>query len=393
MPKSTTRPKGTAPTSAATTLEPRRALGLRLRSLLLQADPAVPVPASVSDVVTWFGAMQAQDHGSGLWSLGVRLDGWTVDDVQSALERREALRTWPMRGTVHLVPARDAHWMLDLMGAKPLAGAARRREFLGLDERTADRAVEVLGSALAGGGRLTRAQCLETLADAGINGAGNYGYHLLWYASQRGVTCIAPHVDGEQTFALLDEWVPDPVRLDRDEALATIAERFVRSHGPVPLSDLTGWTGLGVRECRRGLELAGDAVTEVELDGRPAFVATTLLDAAPDDAAPGPGHLALPGFDEYLLGYKDRSLMLSPADANAVVPGGNGMFRATWVRDGRVAGTWTKGSSRTRLVIDAQPLTRTTRRDRAGLESALATYAAFLGRDLEVRWPEPTPRR
>ena len=135
----------------------RQALAMRMASLLLRERPGGR-PADVAGVVTWMGAMQAQDLASGLWSFGVRLPRFTLDEVTAALERREAVRTWPMRGTVHFVPPRDVHWMLDLMGIRALAGAAKRRTFLGLSEEVADRAVEVLGAALAGGGRLTRAQ-------------------------------------------------------------------------------------------------------------------------------------------------------------------------------------------------------------------------------------------
>src|SRR5438552_17887424 len=188
----------------------RQALAMRMASLLLRERPGGR-PADVAGVVTWMGALQAQDLASGLWSFGVRLPRFTLDEVTAALERREAVRTWPMRGTVHFVPPCDVHWMLDLMGSRALAGAAKRRAFLGLSEEVADRAVEVLGAALAGGGRLTRAQCMAVLADKGIGTAGQLGYHLLWYASQREVLCIAPNIGTEQTFVLLDDWVPDPV--------------------------------------------------------------------------------------------------------------------------------------------------------------------------------------
>src|SRR5262245_65534089 len=152
---------------------------MRMASLLLR-ERVGGRPGDVAGVVTWLGAMQSQDLASGLWSFGVRLPGFTVDDVTAALERREAVRTWPMRGTVHFVPPRDVHWMLDLMGSRALAGAAKRRASLGLSEEVADRAVEVLGAALTGGGRLTRAQCLTGLADQGIGNGGQPGYHLLW---------------------------------------------------------------------------------------------------------------------------------------------------------------------------------------------------------------------
>ena len=200
------------------------ALATRLTSLLLRPHP-VARPADVAGVVEWFGAMQSQDMASGLWSLGARLPGWTVTDVEAALERREAIRTWPMRGTVHLVPPADARWMLDLMGVRALAGAAARRQTIGLDPATAERGVEILAAALAGGRRLTRAECLRALSEGGITLGPQQGYHLLWYASQKGVTAIAPHVGKEQTFVLLDEWVPKPNMPDRDEALGLIALR------------------------------------------------------------------------------------------------------------------------------------------------------------------------
>lgn len=162
------------------------ALALRMASLQLAASDAVPVPDGVPDIVQWFGALQGQDLASLQWSLGLRLTGCTLADVEAALERRDVVRTWPMRGTIHLVPAQDARWMLRVLGVKPLAAAGKRREYLGLSERDADRAVDLLGSALAGGGRLTRGQCLEALVAGGVDTAGQRGYHLLWYAQPAG---------------------------------------------------------------------------------------------------------------------------------------------------------------------------------------------------------------
>lgn len=372
-------------------LTPAEALALRMTSLLLRDRPGSGAgrPTDVTGVVTWFGAMQAQDAASMMWSLGARLPAFTMVDVQAALERREALRTWPMRGTVHLVPPRDAHWMLELMGTRALAGAAARRAALGLSDRTADRAVDVLAAALAGNGRLTRAQCLAVLAEAGIGVSGQLGYHLLWYASQRGVTCIAPHVGNEQTFVLLDEWAPDPYRLARDEALATIALRYFRSHGPTTRQDFAGWTGLSATDAKRGIAGAGADLTTVRVDGKEMVLDSALLDvyrAGP--AADGADDvLALPGFDEYLLGFKDRSLMVAAEHKRAIIPGGNGMFQATIVRGGRVIGTWKRSVTRGRTVAKVQPLVRVRASDRKRIEDALQPYARFTGQPLEVHWP------
>jgi len=365
------------------------ALALRMTSLLLRGGGGAGRPTGVAGVVRWFGAMQAQDAASAMWSLGARLPALTAADVQAALERREALRTWPMRGTVHLVPPRDARWMLEFLGARTLAGAAARRARLGLTDEVAARAVDVLAGALAGGQRLTRAQCLAALADAGIDCTGQRGYHLLWYASQRGVTCIAPHLGNEQTFVLLDEWAPDPHRPERDEALAMIAVRYFRSHGPTTRQDFAGWTGLTAADAKKGIATAGTDLTTVEVDGKDMILDPALLDAhrAGSVAVDEDDLLALPGFDEYLLGFKDRSLMLAAGHKQAIIPGGNGVFQPTIVRGGRVIGTWKRSVARNRTVVTILPLVTISASDRNRIEKALQPYARFTGQPVEARWP------
>lgn len=369
-------------------MDARTALGLRMTSLLLRAaGPQSGAgrgggrgggPSTVAGIVEWFGAMQAQDVNSGLWSLGCRLPGSSIEDVNEALEKRTVLRTWPMRGTVHFVPAADAHWMLELMGVRTLAGAAKRRDTLGLDEKTVDRAVEILGSALAGGGRMTRAECLSTLTEGGVEVTGQRGYHLLWYASQRAVTAIAPHVGKDQTFVLLDDWVPEPHRPSREEALGIMALRYFRSHGPATRKDFAGWTGLPMTDCKTGITVAGDALTPVDVDG------VEMVMAAGAEPAAFHGWRALPGFDEYMLGYKDRSLMATPEQLAAIIPGGNGVFQSTIVHDGRVVATWKRTLTRKRVTVTVLPVAEF---DLSYAEQALQPFADYLGVPLTVKNP------
>jgi len=369
-------------------LTPQQVLGLRMSSLLLRASAGGAGRASgVAEVVTWLGAMQAQDLASGLWSFGARLPGYTAADVTAALERREALRTWPMRGTIHFVPSRDARWMLELMGVRVLNGAARRHEQLGLLEETVVEAMEVLGSALAGGGRLSRSECLAVLAGKGIDASGQRGYHLLCYASQRGLLCIAPNIGNEQSFVLLDEWVPDPHRPERDEALGTVALRYFRGRGPTTRHDFAGWTGLTAADAKRGIAVAGDALARVTVHGVEAYLDATLLDTAPPPAGDDDEVLVLPGFDEYLLGYKDRSLMVADEHKAAITPGNNGVFRSTVVRAGRVVATWKRTLAKSRVRIAVQPLVPLHGSDRAEVERAFEQYARFVECTPEVRWP------
>ncbi|MDI6105510.1 winged helix DNA-binding domain-containing protein [Actinoplanes sp. NEAU-A12] len=354
-------------------MDANTALSLRMTSLLLgsRSRPGVP------EIVEWFGAMQAQDLNSVLWSLGARLPGVTLPEVVAATEERTVVRTWPMRGTVHLVPSADAHWMLDLTGVRALTGVAKRWEYLGLDEKTAHQAMDVLAAAItAGGGRLTRSACLAALTDGGISVEGQRGYHLLWYVSQRGVTAIAPNEGSEQTFVLLDEWVTRRFTpASRDEALTILAGRYFRSHGPTTVKDFAGWTGLPVGDARKGVAAA--KLERVDVDGVEMWADPEVLDAGPVT-----GWWALPGFDEYMLGYKDRSMMATPEQVAKIIPGGNGVFQSTLVRDGRVMATWKRTLGKKAVTVTVLPLADV---EVEQATRALEPYAAFVGLPLVVK--------
>lgn len=371
------------------TTDDRRIRAARMTSLLL--DDRQIDRRTVTSVVEWFGAMQGQDLASVMWSLGLRT-GWTRDEVGAAFETGEILRTWPMRGTLHVLPGADARWMIRHLGARALRGAEARRQFLGLAEEDADRAAEVLRDALAGGGRMTRAECVAALESAGISGAGQRAYHLLWYTSQKGVTCVGPPRGKEQTFVLLDEFAPPGPDRDRPSALATIAARFVRSHAPVSVHDLARWADLTMADARAGLS-AAEGVVARTMGGRELFITEVVLDAGlaegvPTDPLPA---RALPGFDELVLGYRDRTAQLDPDHEQLVVPGGNGVFANTLLVDGRVVGTWKRRELTRTVEITATPFTRITAPDRRRLAESLEGFAVYLGKPSRIRWSDSAP--
>lgn len=348
----------------------------RQHSLLL----AGPSLGSAEAVATWFGAMQAQDPASAVWSLGVRLPGSVAADVDGAFERGGILRTWPMRGTIHVIPSRDAGWMLELTGVRALSGSATRLGQLGLDQNSVDRAVAALESALHGGHRLTRADSFAALQQAGLDTSGQRGYHLLWHAAHLGVVCIGPYQGKEQTFVLLREWAPVQDRLERRDAMAELAHRYFRSHGPVTVKDFAGWTGLTLTDARAAVAANDGRLESARFGPDECWMSTGLAEAlrqgAGRDRLPA---VTLPGFDEFLLGYKDRSVQLAAERMGDVVPGGNGMFRATVCIDGRVAGVWTRIVRRARVDVTVHPFAPFTKREEREVDQALAAYGGFLG--------------
>ncbi len=309
---------------------------------------ANPTFAQPGDVVTWLGALQAQDYGGALWAIGLRMTGATERSIEQAIAERAIVRTWPMRGTLHFVAAQDVRWLLALLTPRVIAQSAGRYRQLELDEATFARSKKVFAKALLGGKQLTRDEMLQELEQAGISTAGQRGYHLLGRSAQDGLICFGTRRGKQQTFTLLDEWVPLTRSLTRDEALAELTRRYFTSHGPATVQDLMRWAGLTAAEAKTGLAAAGKALVQETVAGRAYWMASDQPELNTGTTAT----YLLPGFDEYLLGYTDRSAVLDPAYAQRICPGGNGMFSPTIVFDGFVTGTWKRTFKGGAVVIE-----------------------------------------
>lgn len=333
-------------------------------------------PSRPLEVVRRMLALQAQDFPGVKWSVGIRQTGATEVAVEAACDTGEIVRSWPLRGTLHLVAGEDLGWLLALTAPRATASAAGRRASLGITDADLEKAREIARSALIGRRVLTRDALLATFDAASVSTLGQRGYHLLWYLAQTGTLVLGATDGRKQTFALLDEWVPHPRRLDRDEALGELALRYFRSHGPATATDLARWSGLTVGDVRRGIAICVPQLTTLELDGVTYHLAAETLAAAAPTARV---HL-LPGFDEYLLGYADRTAALAPKHNAAIVPGGNGMFKPTIVADGEIVGTWKRTLRAREILIEAAPFARLPSAVDEGLAMAVQAYGAFTGR-------------
>lgn len=315
-----------------------------------------PAAATATDAVRWMTAVQGQDLAGATTSIALRTTSRSRPEVDAAMDAGEVVRSWPMRGTLHVVAAEDLRWMLQLMTPRVLTGASSRRAQLDLDEAALEWARDLAVSALSGGRSLGRAEVLSEWDDAGLRTVGQRGYHLIWYLAQTGTLCFGPLRDGAQQLVLLDEWVARPPALTRDDALSQLAERYFCSHGPATIKDFMRWGHLFAADARRGLASVRDRLTSIEVDGVEHVMDSKtpgLLDSCREKAR---GVFLLPGFDELILGYQDRTCLLAPDFASRIVPGGNGVFRSTVVSDGEVVGTWRHTGSGSRRRLEATPL-------------------------------------
>lgn len=331
-------------------------------------------------VVAGLCAVQAQDYNGALWSVGLRQAGAATEaGVEAAVEAGAIVRTWPMRRTLHFVAAADVRWMLALLAPRAIEQAAGRRAQLGISDDDVARSGEILGAALSGGVRLTRSDALAALEAGGVATTGQRGYHLLVHHAQEGLMVLGPRAGKEQTFVGMDDWVAPAPPLERDEALGRLARRYYAGHGPATVYDLVWWAGITVGDARRAVAAGGDALAAVTVGKVTYYVAAGALDARPDEA---PSAWLLPGFDEYLLGYRDREAMLDPAHAEALHPGANGVFKPYMVVDGRVAGLWSHTVRKKGVTVVQEPFAPLEPWAKDALEVEAARYAGFLGNAL-----------
>lgn len=327
------------------------------------------------ELVKYLLAMQAQDHAGAKWSIGVRLPDATDADVDKAIADRDIVRTWLMRGTLHFVAAEDIHWLLGLVAPRIIAGSATRHQQLDLDNGTFAHCKDIFSNALQGGKQLTRSDMYGLLEKEHISTTGQRGYHILWWAALEGLICFGPQDGKQQTFVLLDEWVPKKKILGRDQALAELARRYFASRGPATLQDFVWWSGLKITEAQAGLLAVASELEQFTVDGQTYWMPSDTVNVCEKMQR----IYLLPGFDEYMLGYKDRTAILDPQYAHQTVPWNNGMFSSTIVMDGRITGTWRRTFKKGSVIIKPQPFVAFTEKELEQFSAAADHYGRFLG--------------
>ncbi|PWJ25822.1 winged helix DNA-binding protein [Branchiibius hedensis] len=308
-------------------------------ALLRVISQQLATPASsLTNAVTHLTCLQAQDWKASRSALALRSDT-AVADVDEAANSAAIVRSWPMRGTLHWLPAQDLQWMLSLTSAATVRAAAGRHRQLGIADRDVEEVRSLTQAALADGG-CSRSDLKAAWVSAGVDVAGQRFIHLLQRLALDGVVCLGPVVDSQQHLVLCATWIPSSRTLERDAAIVEFAQRYLRSHGPASMADFCWWSKLLVRDVKPLWAQIVSAFEEIQLDGRALYVDPRTLDALPNLRAAARAPMLLPAFDELIIGYADRAPTLSPSDFEKVVPGRNGYFLPTVLHQGRAVATW-----------------------------------------------------
>lgn len=336
-----------------------RVAAARFRAQLLLP----PGSRSVEEVAERLLALQAQDARAFRLAVRARSEGTCAADVDTALsERRTLVVSWLFRGTLHLVRSADYWWLHTLTAPRMVAGNARRLAQLGLDESTVRRGADAVRESVAEGPK-DRDELRGALDAAGVPTAGQALVHLLVAATLRGHLVRGPVRNGAQCFVDAERWLTRPPVPDRDGCLEMLARRYLVGHGPATPADLAAYAGITLTDARRGFDMV-DAETRPVDDTMRA-----LADHADAETLPPPRLLGM--FDPVLHGWADRSFVTG-AHKNVVTS--NGLFRATALVDGRVAGTWTMPEG----AVTLNPLRRLTSAELTALEAEAADVLRYL---------------
>jgi hypothetical protein len=330
----------------------------RLTAQLLAGEPARD-PVAVAQRLL---AIQGQDLRGARLAVRARTRGLSVADVDAALADRSLVIAWVNRGTLHLIRREDYPWLHALTTPQLASGIERRLREEGVGEAAAERSVKAVVRALEDGPE-TRDELREKVAAAGGTTAGQALIQVMALSSLRGLTVRGPMVGRQQAHVLVRDWLGEQPAIDRDQALAELARRYLTGHGPAGDRDLARWSGLPLRDARAGLAAIASELKQRD-DG--------LVDLAkrPPAAELPPPRLLGP-FEPLLLGWVAREPILGDNKSVVTI---NGIFKPIALAEGRAVATWTMPKGKVELA----PLRRLGKATRTALEADAADVERFL---------------
>ncbi len=347
--------------------------------------------AKPEKVVFSLGAVQAQDYQAALWAVGLRCRGATRFSIEDSILRKRIIRTWPLRHTLHLVSPLDVRWMLRFYPEEPIPKYQQRN---GLTGSVLKKGLGLISEALAGKKQLAYKELYDALGNTGISALDDREVqrHIIRRAGRKGIICFSPHDGKHPTFVLLEDWVPEARHLRHEDALAELALRYFRSHGPATIRDFVWWSGLGTGDARLGIERSRTKLRKEEIDGKTYYMDSKISPAGDAESSV----YLLPAFDEYLLGYSDRAAVLRAwhtMNALGHLDSGkgmrfvynNGIFLPTIIIEGQVAGTWKCEIGKGKAVIALSSFAKLSNKQNRELKEAIGRYSAFLDTPITLK--------
>ena len=296
----------------------------------------------------------------------------TDDAIQREIDAGRILRTHVLRPTWHFVAPEDIRWMQALTGARINRTMGYYNDVFRIDAKICARSHAVLERALAGGKALTR-QELRAVLEPRIGPLGGQRLaRVVMEAECTGLICSGPMRGKQFTYALVDERARPTKPRDRDDALRELGLRYFRTRGPATPQDFAWWSGLTVADANRAIQVNGKSLESEEIDGRRYWSAAGSRDAKVPRLA-----RLLPNYDEFFIGYRDRSAIGQRLKSVEAVTGGNALIAHVIVIDGQLVGGWKRSAGG---VVTLKPFLELSASEHKLVDAELRKLRAFLGK-------------
>lgn len=305
---------------------------------LLNQQLIAPQFKTPTEVVSHMGAMQAQEYRMMRWAVEMRTMKPSHKAFKEAYDSGRIIRLHLMRGTWQLVTAEDYWPFITLCAPKAIAVTKgwMSSNRISIPEEELYRIRDILAQTADDKGSATKEDFVQALAERDISMDDHrLSYHIRM-AEFSGTLCSGDLLPTKATYALSTEKIgPRPAQIDRDEALMRFTRKYFQSRQPATLEDFVWWSGLNVSDCRKGIALLGDSMHKERWKGRDFY----LTDNCRTRGFRTGKLLLIPPYDEYLIGYKSRDIVL-PQEHRHRAHNNSGIFQPIIARDGIICGNW-----------------------------------------------------
>ncbi len=310
---------------------------------LLNQQLICPQFDTPAELVGYMGAMQAQEYRLMRWAVAMRTKKPSVKAFKKAFDTGQIIRLHLMRGTWQLVSAKNYWPLIELCASKAMAVTQgwMHSNKISIPDEEVKRIREILLQTAADKGSAIKEDFVQALSEKDIHMDDHrLSYHIRM-AEIFGHLCSGELLPMKATYALTADKVKIHTKMDRNEALMLITRKYFQSHQPATLEDFVWWSGLNINDCRRGIELLGDYlhVETWRAASLPQCREFYLTDDCRTRGFRKGKYLLIPPYDEYLIGYKSRDIVLSP-DYKHKAHNNSGIFQPIIAFDGMICGNW-----------------------------------------------------
>ena len=348
-------------------------------------------PARLTTVSEDVCGIQAQVMSAAEIALWARIAGLTQAEIDAALwKRRTLVKTACMRGTLHLLSAREFPLYVAAFRRSRVRASLRVMARYGVTEGEAYAVREATMDALAAGPLTRRALTQRVLSRATVSGKARLWFEASWWGVVRqaiveGLVCYGPAQGQEVCVVRVDQWLAGGRPVDESDAGKRVLRKYLSAYGPATPQDFSKWSGFPMPEVRALWESVGEELEALSVQGRPGFVLRRDLRELANSRSGNDVVRLLPSFDPYMLGHGDTSQVVAPAHYKRVYKGA-GWLAPVVLLNGRVVAVWSYARRGSRLCVAVEPLESLSKAVRSGIEAESARLAFFLDLSCEVKF-------